>query len=149
MADYMRDEYGNAYQLPGPFDSIRAMETETHRRGGFYFAPDTVRFFSARTHELYAGALLIDSVRDTWTDRAREYRLTVLCDGGGMAHVPDPRDGAITFATLRQARAAALRVCESCGVSRYDVNREMREAEWGPVSAERQLVRRIVQVAAS
>lgn len=144
MAEYMHDEHGYAYTLPGPFDSVNAMEVECRRRGGFYF--ESGPSFAARYHDIYAGAILVDSVRDTWSDSPREYRLTVLQDRG-VGHVPDPLTGALKFSTLRQARAAATRICDALNVSTWNVNRDMRESSWGPVSAERQLARRIVAVA--
>lgn len=147
MATYMIDEHGESYALPGPFYSSRDMQDEHRRRGGFYF--ESGPSFAARYHDLIAGAILVDSVRDTYTNAPREYRLTVLSDGRGVAHVPDPLTGAVKFATLRQARAAARRVCDSVGVPTWAHDATMRESEWGTVSRERQLARMIVRGVAS
>lgn len=144
MADYMHDEHGNAYTLPGPFHDVRDIEREHRSRGGFYF--DSGPAFAARFHEVVAGAVMIDSTRDTWHGGSREYRLTVIQHGRGMARIPDPETGAVKFATLRQARAAAKRVCDACGVKPWEVDHDGRPWEWKPVSAERRMLARIAAV---
>jgi len=143
MAEYMRDEYGKAYTLPGPFYDVRAFIAEAKRRGTHYFDAETTRYFAGRYHRVISGAILVDSVKhETYP---REYRLTVMDSRGHMAHVADPRSGALSFATLRQALRAAERVAESCGADPWKVGNSMAEREWGDVSAERQLATRIAE----
>lgn len=149
MTEYMRDEYGQAYTLPGPFYDAAELIAEARRRGSHYFDPETTRYFSARYHELHAGAILIDSVRNVEAGRPRVYRLTVIGERGSMSHVADPETGAAEWNTLAKARRAAKRVCEACGVASWQVSVTAHRTQWGPVSAERQLARRIAQGVAS
>ena len=149
MAEYMRDEYGKAYTLPGPFYDVRAFIAEAKRRGAHYFDADTTRYFAGRYHRVIAGAIMVDSVKRE--DYPRQYRLSVMDSRGHVAHVADPRSGALSFATLRQAVRAAERVAESCGADPWKVaggsDAPLWESErsWGDVSAERQMATRIAE----
>jgi len=126
------DEHGFAYDLPGGFDDVADLKREHRQRGGFYFEGDTMRLFNARTHEVIAGAILIDSVKHG--DSPRSYRMTIMQHGRGMARIKDPRDGATEFTSLAGARQAAQRVCVDCGVGAWDVDNTKRPGDWGEVT---------------
>lgn len=146
MPDYMHAEHGNTYQLPGPFGTLRELRDEAKRRGSHYFDDDTTRYFNARYHDVIAGAILVDSIKHP--DGDRTYRISTLGDGGSVYSVIDPQGGNGEYATLRQARAAAKRVAESCGVSIWDVAYAMAYADWTPLTAERRLLLRIAEAQA-
>lgn len=129
----MRDEHGFGYALPGPFFNPADMQREHRERGGYYFEPDTIRYFKGRTHAVVCGAILIDSVR--YDNEPRQYRLTVMTEGRGMARIPCPRTGATTFDTLDKARRAAERVCKSCNVPAWYVAKDKLPREWQAVAA--------------
>jgi hypothetical protein len=125
------DEHGFAYDLPGGFHDVGEFKREHRQRGGFYFEGDTVCYFKARTHEVIAGAILIDSVKHD--DNPRSYRMTIMQHGRGMARIKDPRDGATEFTSLASARQAAQRVCVDCGVGAWDVDNTKRPGDWGEI----------------
>lgn len=101
----IRDEYGEAYNVPGPFATFADIR-ELHRaRGGHYFDTDTSRFFRARyVDDVIAGRIFIDSVQSPYG--AREYRASVLTlTGAGVARVADHNGVPIQgVPTLRQVR---------------------------------------------
>lgn len=132
MTELMRDEHGFGYDLPGPFSDATSIMREHRERGGYYFEPETMRYFRARCHRVVAGAILIDSIRHD--DDARVYRLTVMTEGRGMSRIPDPRDGATTFDTLDKARRAAERVCKACGVPSWYRSANKLPRDWAYVA---------------
>jgi len=126
------DEYGRTYPLPGPFRSLDHIRGEHRQRGGHYFDADTSRFFRARyVEDVYAGAIFVDSVRGP--GMPREYRVKIIGEGTSISTLRDPDTGRpCEYSTLREARAAARRVCDAASVAPESVEGIPSAAAWWP-----------------
>jgi len=137
MGDEMiSDQYGHAYQLPGPFHSLDHVRKVHRERGGHYFDADTSRFFRARySDRVYAGALWIDSVRGP--GMPREYRVKILGDDCAVNTLHDDElDRIAEYDSLRDAQAAVRRILKREGVAAAQVSGPPYDAAfWGWLDA--------------
>lgn len=87
---------------------IQRYERATH---GYYFSNDTMKFFSGKVYEpvyrIGDTEVFVDSIRDTWGDQPRQYRVKEWCGSdAGIVTITKHK-------TLRSAEKAARRHAEA------------------------------------
>lgn len=94
--------------MPVKYESLAAFKRAHKDAGGFFFSPDTMRFFSSRIEsDLYRGRVFITS--EKWGhENARHYAVRIIRD---VMHV----DTHSRVKTLEHARETARELAKALG----------------------------------